>query len=160
VLDQQFKDLAAERLPLEVFTPSGRPLTPPMELIGDKQRPGHFSGAFVALAAGNYNLELPIPGSKDQVKDSLSVKLPNSEFDHPEQNVQLLKALARERETGGRYVTLDEAAAVLPGLLPDRSTEKVQFDFPRPLWDRRWVMFVLVGLLSLEWLTRKLLKLA
>ena len=30
----------------------------------------------------------------------------------------------------------------------------------RTLWDRDWVMYLLVGLLSVEWLTRKLLKLA
>jgi hypothetical protein len=28
------------------------------------------------------------------------------------------------------------------------------------LWDRVWVLYVLVGLLCLEWITRKLLKLA
>jgi hypothetical protein len=30
----------------------------------------------------------------------------------------------------------------------------------RELWDRQWVLFLLVGLLGVEWLTRKLLKLA
>jgi hypothetical protein len=30
----------------------------------------------------------------------------------------------------------------------------------RELWDRQWVLFLLVALLAAEWLTRKLLKLA
>lgn len=160
VLDPQFKDYSAERVVLEVRDPSGRPLSPAVDLIADKTRPGHFTGAFVATLPGNYSLELPIPESKDQVKDSLSVKLPNLEFDHPEQNDQLLRSLASQRAGGGRYLRLDEAAALLPQLVTDRSTQKVQFDFPRTLWDKQWVMYVLVGLLSLEWLTRKLLKLA
>jgi hypothetical protein len=160
VLDPQFKDDTSERLPLEVYTPSGKPLTPPVELVAEKSRPGHFVGAFLATAPGSYNLELPIPESKDRIKDSLTVKLPNLEYDHPEQNEPLLKALVREAESGGTYLPLDEAAAALPALLPDRSTEKVQFDFPRTLWDQKWIMYALVGLLSLEWLTRKLLKLA
>ena len=85
--------------------------------------------------------------------------MPNIEFDHPEQNEQLLRSLAR-KETGGTYLRLEDAAAELPQFLPDRSTEKVRYDNPVPLWDRGWVMYLLVGLLSLEWLTRKLLKLA
>jgi hypothetical protein len=128
-------------------------------MLADKTRPGHFGGSFVAALPGNYKLELPIPESNDQLKGSVSVRLPNLEFDHPEQNEQLLRALAR-KETGGLYLKLDEAAAQLPLLLPDRTTEKVQYDFPRTLWDRKWVMYLLVGFLAAEWLTRKLLKLA
>jgi hypothetical protein len=30
----------------------------------------------------------------------------------------------------------------------------------RALWDRQWVLYLLVGLLGVEWLTRKLLRLA
>ena len=89
----------------------------------------------------------------------LGGRLPNLEFDHPEQNEPLLRALAR-KETGGAYLTLDQVASELPKLLPDRTTERIQYDFPRTLWDRQWVLYLLVGLLAAEWLTRKLLKLA
>lgn len=160
LLDPQFKDYIAEKVPLDVIAPGGKPLPQAVELIADKTRPGHYSGAFVAIVPGNFSLELPVPESKDFVKSSISVKLPNLEYDHPEQNEQLLKALVRGGDAGGRYLRLEEAAAELPSLLPDRTVQKVQFDFPRTLWDRQWVMYVLVGLLSLEWLTRKLLKLA
>jgi hypothetical protein len=159
LLDPQFKEYQADRVTLEVYDPTGKPLTPPVTLLADKTRPGHFGGSFVAALPGNYKLELPIPESTDQLKGSISVRLPNLEFDHPEQNEQLLRALGR-KETGGLYVKLDEAAAQLPLLLPDRTTERIEYDFPRPLWDRKWVMYLLVGLLSAEWLTRKLLKLA
>lgn len=159
ILDPQFKDYQADRVTLEVYDPAGKPLTPPVTMLADKTRPGHFGGSFVAGPPGNYKLELPIPESTDQLKGSISVRLPNLEFDHPEQNEQLLRALARN-ETGGLYLKLDEAAAQLPLLLPDRTTEQIQYDFPRTLWDRQWVMYILVGLLTAEWLTRKLLKLA
>jgi hypothetical protein len=160
ILDPQFKNYVAEKVQLDVIAPGGKPLSPAVDLIADKTRPGHFSGAFVAIVPGNFSLDLPIPESKDFVKGSISVKLPNLEYDHPEQNEQLLKSLIRGGDAGGQYLRLDEAAAQLPTLLPDRTVQKVQFDFPRTLWDRQWVMYVLVGLLSLEWLTRKLLKLA
>jgi hypothetical protein len=159
LLDPQFKEYQAERVTMEVYDPTGKPLTPALSLLADKTRPGHFGGAFIAALPGTYKLELPIPESGDQLKGSVSVRLPNLEFDHPEQNEQLLRSLAR-KETGGAYVRLEDAASELPALLPDRSTEKVRYDEPIPLWDRDWVMYLLVGLLSLEWLTRKLLKLA
>lgn len=159
ILDPQFKDYEAEKVAMEIYDPAGKPLSPPPTLLADKTRPGHFAGFFIAGQPGTYKLELPIPDSRDELKASISIKLPNLEFDHPEQNEQLLRALAR-KETGGLYLALNEAAAQLPLLLPDRTVQKVQFDFPRPLWDRQWVMYVLVALLSLEWLTRKLLRLA
>ncbi len=160
VLDPQFKAYQGERVPLEVFDPAGKPLAAPVDLLLDKDRPGNYSGAFVAGVPGTYHLELPIPESNLQLKDEFVVVMPNLESDHPEQNVQLLKALAREREAGGRYLAIDEAAARLPALLPDRSAEKVEFDVPRPLWDRESLLYAAVTLLTLEWLTRKLLKLA
>ncbi|MFN7806024.1 MAG: hypothetical protein ACK5TO_18560, partial [Planctomycetaceae bacterium] len=90
---------------------------------------------------------------------SVSVRLPNLEFEHPEQNETGLRRLARN-ETGGLYLTLANVAQELPKLLPDRSQVRVQYDQPKSLWDREWVMYLLIGLLGAEWLTRKLLKLA
>ena len=159
LLDPQFKEYQADRVTMEVYDPTGKPLTPALSLLADKTRPGHYGGAFVAAIPGTYKLELPIPESNEQLKGSVAVRLPNLEFDHPEQNEQLLRSLAR-KETGGAYVRLEDAATELPALLPDRTTEKVRYDKPIDLWDRDWVMYLLVGLMSLEWLTRKLLKLA
>jgi hypothetical protein len=62
--------------------------------------------------------------------------------------------------TGGKYLTLDQAAAELPALLPNLGEEFIIDEQLRELWDRQWVLFLLVGLLGVEWLTRKLLKLA
>jgi hypothetical protein len=45
-------------------------------------------------------------------------------------------------------------------LFPNRGFKVEVDEKVRSLWDMRWVMFLLVGLLSAEWLTRKLLKLA
>jgi hypothetical protein len=160
VLDARFQNLTAERVLLEVFDPSGRAVSPAVELLAEKSRPGAYQGAFVASQPGTYSLELPIPDSSDEIRDTVTVKLPSLEFDHPEQNVELLKTLANEREGGGKYLTLDEAATALPGLLVDKTVEKVQFETPLPLWDRPWVLGLLAGLLSVEWLTRKLWKLA
>ena len=88
----------------------------------------------------------------------VAVAIPKLEDENIRQNVRLLTELVRD--TGGQYLSIDKAADELPALLPNRGE---QFFIPerlRTLWDRDWVMYLLVGLLSVEWLTRKLLKLA
>jgi hypothetical protein len=159
ILDPQFREYVADRVMLEVYEPSGRPLVPAIALMGDKNRPGQFHGAFSGNLAGRYRLELSVPESRDQVTGYVQIELPNLEYDRPEQDDAQLRRLATT-EFGGRYFTLAEALDSLPTHLPDRSVTKTQFDVPRTLWDQPWVLYLLVGLLSAEWLTRKLLKLA
>ena len=157
--DAQFQPLTAESVNCDIYDPSGRPLLPPMKLLADRQRPGQFVGDFRLSLPGTYRLELTIPDSTDKLTEKLDVSLPNLETANARQNVQLLRALADE--TGGAYLPLDEStAAALPKLLPNHGEEFLVDERLRTLWDRDWVMYVLVGLLSAEWLTRKLLKLA
>ncbi|MCY2967720.1 MAG: hypothetical protein NT069_29505, partial [Planctomycetota bacterium] len=159
LLDPQFKEYEADKVSLELFDPSGKPRSPALSLLGDKTRPGLFTGSFIAGVPGTYKLELGIPDSDEKLTGSVSVRMPNLEFEHPEQNANLLGLLARN-ETGGLFLKLDSMATELPKLLPDRSQVRIQYDQPKSLWDRQWVMYILVGLLGAEWLTRKLLKLA
>jgi hypothetical protein len=74
------------------------------------------------------------------------------------QDVQTLKKLVDG--TGGEYLSVNEAAEKLPRLLPNMGQEIIIDQQLRELWDRQWVLFLLVALLGAEWLTRKLLKLA
>jgi hypothetical protein len=62
--------------------------------------------------------------------------------------------------TGGAYLPIRDAESALPPLLPHRGELFKVDERLRTLWDRQWVLYVLVGLLSLEWLSRKLLKLS
>lgn len=157
--DAQFQPLVAESVSCDVYDPAGRPQLPPLKLLADRQRPGQFVGDFRLSLPGTYRLELTIPDSTDKLTEKLDVSLPNLETANARQNVQLLRAMADE--TGGAYLPLDEnAAAELPKLLPNHGEEFLVDERLRTLWDRDWVLYLLVGLLSAEWLTRKLLKLA
>jgi hypothetical protein len=59
---------------------------------------------------------------------------------------------------------LDLAETKLRGelreLFPSRGEEFIVDERLQTLWDRDWILWLIVGLLSLEWLTRKLLRLA
>ena len=157
-LDAKYDPLDAETLALDVYDPTGKPFNPPRQLRRDPSNPGVFVGDLRVSLPGTYKLELTLPDSREQVTDEIVVALPKLEDENIRQNVRLLTDLVRD--TGGKYLTIDEATVELPGMLPDRGEQFYVPERLRTLWDREWVMYLLVGILSVEWLTRKLLKLA
>lgn len=158
LLNGQFQPLDQESVRMEVYDPAGKPIVPPRLLTRDPGRPGEYLGDFRASLPGVYRLELPIPDTNEQITEEVTVILPKLEDENIRQNVQLLSQLAEM--TGGKYFAIQDAAAGLPDLLPNRGELFKVDERLRTLWDRQWVMFLLVGLLSAEWLSRKLLKLS
>ena len=158
VLNEQFQPLTASTFPLDVYDAVGRPLTPQLVLSQDRFRPAEYTGEFRADLSGRYRLEMEVPGLKDRLKEELQIRLPEREFAEMTQNVTVLTALAEQ--TGGKYFTLATAEAEIPALLPDKGERIVVDQRIDEVWDRGWILGLLVGLLAVEWLSRKLLKLA
>ncbi len=158
VLDPQYQPLKQESVTLEVYDPTGKPMVPSRKLIGEINRPGEYSGSFRVGMPGRYRLELEIPDSQQSATAEIVAMLPRLEDENLEQNVKLLKDLTQD--TGGQYIALDQAESVIAGLLPNSGEEYLVDERLKTLWDRNWVLFVLVGFLIVEWLSRKLLKLA
>ena len=158
VLDAKFDPLEAETVTLEVYDPVGKMLSPSRLLKRDPASPGVFNGDLRVSLPGTYKLVLTLPDSREQITDEIVVTLPKLEDENIRQNVRLLTDLVRD--TGGKYLTLDQAATELSDLLPDRGEQFYVAERLRTLWDREWVMYLLVGTLCMEWLARKLLKLA
>ncbi|MBQ19048.1 MAG: hypothetical protein CMJ65_18225 [Planctomycetaceae bacterium] len=158
LLDAQFQDLTNETVPIELFDPDGRQLGL-RELNRQPNRPGQFVGSFRASRPGTFRLALPIPPEGDErLTGRIDIILPDLESLDPRQNQPLLTGLVRS--TGGEYLRLADAET-LPEKLPNQGSELlVDEGRPAPLWDRQWVLYLLVGLLCFEWVTRKLLKLA
>jgi hypothetical protein len=160
LLDPQLQPLDTPSVELNIFDPHGMPLTLPRTLNRDRDRPGQYWADFRASMPGTYRILVrpQLDDEKQNLSAKIDVVLPNLEFDSPRQNAKLLADLARE--TGGKYLTLENAAAELPALLPDRGERFAVDEQLRALWDRQWVLYLLVGLLGVEWLTRKLLRMA
>lgn len=156
--DASLNPLEMDSVSVTISDPYGKPLLPERTLLKDKTRAGQFAGSFRAGIQGTWEISLAVPESRDVLSQKIEVLLPNLESDHPAQNVKLLEGLAAD--TGGQYLLLDEITDRLYGLLPDRSESVMIDERLKPLWDRQWVLWSIVGLLGLEWLTRKLLKLA
>jgi hypothetical protein len=152
--------LSVRDLKLHVTDPHGRVLFPAGQPINeDPAQPGQYTANFRAALPGRYQIRLEPPGSEQALTTTVEVTLPQLEQMNPQQNRALLMKLAEE--TRGAYFTLEEAAAGLPELFKTSAAESVPIDERlRTLWDRTWLLYLMVGLLSVEWITRKVLKLA
>jgi hypothetical protein len=162
LLDPQLNPLEVDSVELNVFDPHGTPLATPRTLRRDPEikKAGQYWAEFRAAVPGTYRvLVRPQPDDdKQNLNARIDVVLPNLESDNPRQNAKLLTDLARE--TGGKYLPIEKAAAELPALLPDRGERFAVDEQLRALWDQEWVLYLLVGLLGFEWVIRKLLRLA
>ena len=157
-LNPQFEPLATDTLSLDAFGPGGVPIIPGPQLRKDPIRPAEFTGEFRALTPGRYRLSFHLPDAAEPVSTELELQLPRQEAASLVQDVGLLKRMVDG--TNGQYVPIVEAASVLPSILPNQGERVIIDQRIRELWDRGWLMGLLVALVCVEWLTRKLWKLA
>lgn len=153
----RLQPLQRESVPLSIVDNNGVPISVPSELRAD-QKPGQYVTTFRPARPGTYRITLPIPESSDQLQESIEVSLPNLESQKPSQNVELLTSLTQN--TAGSYLTLADVQERLPGLLPDRSEPVVIDEQLETLWDRRWLMFLMIALLGAEWALRRVVRLS
>jgi hypothetical protein len=151
---------------LQVIGPDGTTQTVVMQ--ADPSRAGAYIGQFPALLEGTYRLELPIPESEnEQLSRRIQVEVPNLERTNPRRNDALLSEIAKN--TGGKYY-IGMASAIAPSgeppltdQLKDRTNTVILPVAPNPQQEETWLrsmMVALCGVLCLEWLVRRLLKLA
>jgi hypothetical protein len=147
---------------LQIITPEGGVQS--LVLQPDATRQGTFRGQFPALQEGSYRLELPVPESdNERLTRRVQVKVPELERENPQRNDQVLGKLA----VGGQYyVGIDSilhGKQPLAGVLKDRTTTFVQPESHDAKAEEpwfKWMMIALCSLLCLEWLIRRLVKLA
>lgn len=168
LLNTRLEPLDAPRVTLDLSVPDGSHQT--LELLADAmQAKGSYRGQFTARREGMYVLELAVPDAdNERLVRRVQVKVPELESENPRRNDALLSEIARK--TGGTYFIGLEAALSggkgppetkpLAELLRDQSRVKTEISAPTPLWSNAPAMGLLCGLLCLEWLVRRLAKLA
>ncbi|MBN1589902.1 MAG: hypothetical protein JW888_10340 [Pirellulales bacterium] len=164
--DTRLEPLAAESVAMQVFQPGGTVRM--VELRGDADRPGTFAGRFTVLEEGAWRLELPIPQSDDErLSRRIQVKMPDVERENSERNDPLLAKIAKA--TGGRYYVGVARAFSGPDSrnvidqLKDRTKTVILTGAPNRSWQEswlRWFMIFACGVLFVEWLIRRIVKLA
>jgi hypothetical protein len=137
-----------------------------VRLERDPQIAGNYRGLLPVRQVGPYRLDLQLPdGERETLTRRLQVRVPNKESDDVRLNAALLQRLASASE--GTYFQGTEAALgrvqgtpTLASRLLDKTRITPRLAKPVSLWDNQWTMAILCGLLGLEWLIRRLVRLA
>ena len=176
--DAQFQPTLLPDVKATLLEPSGR--TTPLVLtpIPDPSQPGVYLGQFFTKATGTYEVQLPVGGLADQklLTQQVTVRVPALEIQRPQRNDPLLGELANR--TGGKYwIGMDSllpipsaaanATAGIGSSLPQSIESRDQTNFLPGSPDREFqqrlmgiLMALIVGCLCMEWLIRRLSRLA
>jgi hypothetical protein len=155
--DARLQPLVTDSVPMSIVDAEGRTINIPDRLNADGRGAGQYVNSFRPPRSGAYRISVPVPESSDVLQTTIDVVVPNLEAQNPTQNFELLSNLTRD--TQGRYLSLSEIST-LPSLLPDQSQPIIVDEQLRTLWDRGWLMFLLVMLLAFEWIMRRVWRLS
>lgn len=168
--DSQGQALAAREVVATLIQPDGGRIQLTLKAVEGGAREGTFATQFTAVQEGDYRVELRPPhGELDEllVRET-RVLAEELETKQPERNDPLLVDMAQT--TGGAYyVGIEAATGRGGGSTPLVSELKPQDQItylpglPDPDFERRlmaWLMALICGALSLEWLFRRLSRLA
>lgn len=167
--DAQFEPLAVPEVRAKLLTPSGRIVDVRLTPIEGETKPGTYSGRFVVREAGNHELRLTLGDAlgEELFRQNVQVRLPTIELERPRRNDEDLQSLAEM--TGGNYWKLDQPAQatdlvsqVTDTLQPQPQTTILR-GTPDPLFNERrnaTLMWLIASLLTMEWIVRRLHRLA
>lgn len=115
-----------------------------------------FAGVWAPNEAGKWTARVIEPGlGALQLSAEVEVALPDDEFRRPEADHGLLVRIAAE--TGGRVFEPGELSS-LPDFLPNREV-RLMHERKRTLWDTPLALFLVVFLLTAEWIGRRVIRL-
>jgi hypothetical protein len=165
--DERHEPLTVDSVTAQVVRPDKQ--TEAVKLTADPQQPGMYLGQFAVRQEGTYQLALPVPGSDEEpFTKFVQVRVPDLERMHPERNVPLLTSLAKD--TGGLYYPQLQLAAygdagtmALSKVIPSRTEVNVLTGAPDKLFEKKqmtWLLGVIAGALFIEWIVRRLNRLA
>ena len=171
LLDDQFKPVVAPEVVADLLPPpdSGLPAAP-LRLLADDSRPGSgtFVGRFNPTVEGEWSIRIGVgqDANREVLSREVRVRLPRTEIERRRRNDDALSAAAEMTE--GRFFPIDgpddlsAAGAFLAAIEPQPRTDvlpgSIDTDFNR----RRnaAMLWFLVTALSMEWIIRRLHRLA
>jgi hypothetical protein len=151
----------------QLLRPDGT--TEPIKLSAEIDRPGMYAGQMTVLQEGTYQVSLSLPGTNEEpLSKYLQVRVPDLERTHAERNVALLSTMARD--TGGVYYEDFDAAIrgdgetkPLRDVIASRAEVKLMKGAPDEKFaeaQMNWLLGIIAGALFIEWIVRRLNRLA
>jgi hypothetical protein len=163
----QHEPLDDESVTAQLLRPDG--VAEPMKLVAEADRPGMYVGQATVLQEGTYQISLSVPSASDEpLSRYLQVRVPDLERTRAERNEKLLAGIADQ--TGGLYyktfdaaIRGDENVRPLVEAIPSRAEVKLLKGAPDEQFAQmqmQWLLGVIAGSLFLEWIVRRLNRLA
>jgi hypothetical protein len=168
--DTQFRPLTNETVDADRIDPDGTRTRLTLRALQESSRQGEYQTQFTVTENGDYRIELAPPESRIEELLTAKIKVSSSkaETQDPLLNQADLEMLA-ERSDGQYFPNLSTAASGSPedltllSAIAANDQETVMPGAPDRLFKETlmwWLMALMVGVLSLEWLIRRLSKLA
>jgi hypothetical protein len=165
--NQQHEPLEVDSLNGQLLRPDGT--TEAIAFKAELDRPGMYAAHATVLQEGTYQVSLTVPGTNEEpLSRYLQVRVPDLERTHAERNEKLLTTIAKE--TGGIYYESFDAAISGDGEVRPLSEEiasreeiKLVKGAPDQKFARaqmHWLLAVIAGSLFVEWIVRRLNRLA
>ena len=168
--DPQDQPLIAKKVSATILRPDGTTQNVELEANKNAVRPGTFNGQFRAGSEGDYRISLPIHASPDLevLSTTVQANIPDLEKEQPQRNDPLLQDFG-DKTNGHFYIgTKAFRSSADNPLSPNRLIQSQdQETFLTGTLDRffqrklmMWLLGILTTSLSLEWIIRRLHKLA
>ncbi|XZE51327.1 VWA domain-containing protein [Planctomycetaceae bacterium SH139] len=173
--DEQFQPLRLPQVEAKLLTPSGRTESVRLAPLAGEPREGTYTGRFLIREPGAFELRVTLGNALDEdvLRQPIQAKLPTLELERPRRNDEVLRAMAST--TGGNYFPLssdeedfaDSSASVDPLSLVNTIEPQPQLTILPGTPDRDFqqrhnasLMWLLCSLLTMEWMVRRLNRLA
>jgi hypothetical protein len=165
--DAQHKPLTERTVSAQLLRPDGS--TESVKLTAEADRPGMYASQVAVLQEGTYQFSLAVPGDNEEpLSRYIQVRVPDLERTHAERNDTLLASIAKE--TGGIYyrrldtaIRGDAATLSLGQAIKSRAEIKLVKGAPDKDFAQaqmHWLLGIIAGALFVEWILRRLNRLA
>jgi len=168
--DAQHQPLAMNQVQAMLVQPDSTRLPLTLKAVKDEGRGGIYTEQFTALQEGDYRIELQHPMAAEQfLTREVRIKIPAKETESPERNDAVLREIADKTSAkyfvGMRAVLADDGTgrAALAGAIKPQDQVNVLPGTPDRAFERQlmsWLLGIICGVLCIEWLLRRLSKLA
>jgi hypothetical protein len=154
VLNPQLLTQLPEQIRVDIVEEQSQTPVGQHMLLRQEAQPDLYVASFAGDRIGNFTAKVAsIAAGVDELTVPVQVRVPRLELVQPQVDRAALTRLATQ--TGGEVIELVDAAARLPKLIQS-AAKVVPIETVRPLWDAPLVMVLFVGLITLEWIARKL----
>jgi uncharacterized membrane protein len=146
VLDPRLAQELGPQIPVDILDSAGQPVR--RVQMNRLENSANYAVSWTADVLGRFTARLPALGDGPTMDRPFAVKSPQLELEMPVVDHSLLSSL-------GRTVDLSDARTQLPRMIRS-AARTIPIETSRPLWEAPFALIAFAGLITAEWVARKL----